>query len=80
MTLRSGRVHQDIESETPIVTVTATSSGAMEDVQRLSCSWQKIDSGRNGSLTNIRNGTKKSKCSKEKIASGTVRRPEHTSS
>eukprot|EP00731_Ephydatia_muelleri_P034723 Em0073g20a len=35
MTLRSGRVYRDIESETPIVTRTATSGGAMEEVQRL---------------------------------------------
>ena len=38
MTLRSGRVYQDIESETPINRITATSSasGAMEEeVQRL---------------------------------------------
>ena len=35
MTLRSGRGYQDIESETPIVRVTETASGTMEDVQRL---------------------------------------------
>ena len=38
MTLRSGRVYRDFESETPIIRITATSSasGAMEvEVQRL---------------------------------------------
>ena len=38
MTLRSGRVYRDIESETPIIRITATSSasGAMdEELQRL---------------------------------------------
>ena len=35
MTLRSGRVYRDIESKTPIVRITATSSSAMEEVQKL---------------------------------------------